>query len=82
MRKKGANCPYTVLFSSLRPVGHQEALGSLPSWCLGLSGGARLPVRQPLALDARQRDVGALAILNPKPDTVVVAEVEFREVAV
>ena len=52
------------------------------AFCFLVTGSDRPPIGQPLALDAGQRDLGAIDVVKAERDAVVVAEVELGEVAV
>lgn len=54
-------------------------LRPLAFWCES-SGAVSRSIGQPLALDALEDLVGALLVVDPKGDAVVVTEVEFRQI--
>jgi hypothetical protein len=59
--------------------------GGLPVATGALEGAIRstnCAISQTLAFDAKQREIGASGIVDAKPDTIVVTEVEFDGVAV
>jgi hypothetical protein len=62
------------------PVGNHlaKALAS----CLGVLGLTNPPIGEALPLDPSQSDLSALRIFDPEIRTGVVAEAEFREIAV
>ena len=52
------------------------------AFCLSVRGFVRPPIRQALASDALKQFVGASTVIHTKAATVVIAEIEFRQIAV
>jgi hypothetical protein len=51
------------------------------AFCLSVRGFTRLSIGQPFAFDTFERALGAFDILDAKARAIVVAEIEFGEIA-